>query len=102
MIVRPRSDRLASDFDLTQRHRNHISHNVQSNRIETKNLERLSPTTITFDIDQPVTEREKLERQSTSEEHVRTGPQRFIDHKERIPRPADRNADCTDNKHPRG
>ena len=44
---------------------------------------------VTFDVDQPVTQREKLQRQTGGEENIGTGPERFVDRKPRVPAPAD-------------
>src|ERR1043165_1897833 len=62
-------------------------------------LEWPRPAPITLNVDYPVTECEQLQRESGGKEHVRTGPKRLIDRKERIPCPAQHHAHSAGHEH---
>ena len=70
----------------------------QHNRVHPKDDERFRPTLVSLDIDQPVTQREKLQSQSAGEEYIRAGPERLVDWEERIPTPTNNHTSGADNK----
>ena len=51
----------------------------ERNRIDAENDKRLGPAAIVFDIDQPVTKSQELQRQAAGKKNIRTGPERLVD-----------------------
>jgi hypothetical protein len=60
VFVKPPAERPFSYFDQTEQFRNQVSDNVKRNRVESKNFKWFRPPSIALDIDDPVTQRQKL------------------------------------------
>src|SRR6266851_1936064 len=60
----------------------------QNDRVHAEDHERLCPPFVAFYINQPITQSEKLQRQAAGEENIRAGPERLVDWKPCVPRPA--------------
>src|SRR5687768_6571035 len=79
----------AGDANHAEKPRHDPGENKKGESVYTEHNERPRPRPVTLDVDQPITESQRQERESRSVDDVGTCPERFVQGKQQTPRPSD-------------